>query len=177
MSGYCECGCGQRTPLAPKNERARGWVKGQPIRFVYGHYRRSDQAGHVEQACGYGTPCWLWQGARDKNGYGVARARSPRMAAHRLYYERAYGPVPEGLQLDHLCRVPLCVNPEHLEPVTSAENTRRGAQTKITAADALEIARSNERNVDLASRFGIAASTVCNIRKGRIWRDVTGVAA
>ena len=50
--------------------------------------------------------------------------------AHRVYYERHVGPVPEGLELDHLCRNPGCVNPEHLEPVTHAENIRRGYQAK-----------------------------------------------
>lgn len=77
-----------------------------------------------------GTKCWLWT-AGTLHGYGqfscrrtIYRSRTQR--AHRISYEMYVGPIPEGLQLDHLCRVRRCVNPEHLEPVTCAENVRRG---------------------------------------------------
>lgn len=75
--------------------------------------------------------CWLWMGARTKAGYGNfaldARHGSYRfVVAHRYAYEVLVGPVPVGMQLDHLCRVRHCVNPAHLEPVTNQENTRRG---------------------------------------------------
>jgi hypothetical protein len=65
--------------------------------------------------------CWLWQGYIEKNGYG----RLGRKWAHRLSYQAFVGAVPDGLELDHKCRTPRCVNPEHLEPVTHAENMRR----------------------------------------------------
>lgn len=75
--------------------------------------------------------CWLWTGARNPTarwaGYGVAWWKGANRLAHRLIYELLVGPVPEGLVLDHLCRVPICVNPEHLEPVTQEENRRRSA--------------------------------------------------
>lgn len=67
------------------------------------------------------TGCWLWLGYIDPGGYG----RFCRTGAHRWAYERLVGPIPEGLQIDHLCRVRHCVNPAHLEPVTPAVNTRR----------------------------------------------------
>lgn len=72
--------------------------------------------------------CWLWTGTWGTGGYGDFRpTRSKRMErAHRTAYRLLRGPIPEGLQLDHLCRVRCCVNPAHLEPVTSAENIRRG---------------------------------------------------
>lgn len=75
------------------------------------------------------TGCWLWTLSRTSAGYGQAhdpRQRRRRSLAHRLSYELFVGPIPEGLQLDHLCRVRHCVNPSHLEPVTQAENMRRG---------------------------------------------------
>lgn len=73
------------------------------------------------------TPgCWLWTAATSK-GYGSFGMPDRRQRlAHRLSYELLVGPIPEGLVLDHLCRVRNCVNPAHLEPVTAAENTRRG---------------------------------------------------
>lgn len=65
--------------------------------------------------------CWLWAGAFSSGGYGHYRNKS----AHRVVYEALVGPIPQGLDLDHLCRVRACVNPRHLEPVTRQENLRR----------------------------------------------------
>ena len=72
--------------------------------------------------------CWLWLGTRDRDGYGSFRgSRSDeKVRAHRWSYERYVGPIPDGLTIDHLCRNPSCVNPEHMEPVTKGENTLRG---------------------------------------------------
>lgn len=80
----------------------------------------------------YTSPCWLWTGALKQasgpyaNGYGFLKVRGRNKSAHRVSYEAFVGPIPEGLQLDHLCRVRACVNPAHLEPVTQAENVQRG---------------------------------------------------
>lgn len=86
-----------------------------------------------------GTGCWIWHGRVSTNGYGQAPTgvRGGRRPAHRMVYEFHVGPIPAGLELDHLCRTPLCVNPEHLEPVTHAENVRRGrsgAHNKVKTA-------------------------------------------
>lgn len=74
--------------------------------------------------------CWLWVAAKDVHGYGRfgiwADGRTVPYLAHRVCYEHYVGPIPEGLTLDHLCKNPPCVNPDHLEPVTQAENVRRG---------------------------------------------------
>jgi hypothetical protein len=70
--------------------------------------------------------CWLWTGALT-NGYGIAdpgKGHSRRV--HRIFYAHFVGEIPDGLCLDHLCRVRCCVNPAHLEPVTNRENVRRG---------------------------------------------------
>jgi len=70
--------------------------------------------------------CWLWTGGVDNKGYAGLSFGDVRVLAHRLAWVDANGPVPDGLQLDHLCRVRHCVNPAHLEPVTPGENVRRG---------------------------------------------------
>jgi hypothetical protein len=68
----------------------------------------------------------MWTGAKSKNGYGHFRTSGDKLHyAHRFAYELLIGPIPEGLQLDHLCRNRACVRPEHLEPVTHVENIRR----------------------------------------------------
>ena len=72
--------------------------------------------------------CWLWTGGRSTGGYGYYYAPThDRRLAHRVAYESLVGPIPAGLQIDHLCRNRACVNPEHLEPVTQQENLLRGA--------------------------------------------------
>jgi HNH endonuclease len=82
---------------------------------------------HVVQDCGYKTPCWVWQRSVQKGrGYGKITVGSKKLFAHRVVWERHKGPIPEGLELDHLCRNPPCVNPDHLEPVTHAINMKRG---------------------------------------------------
>lgn len=69
--------------------------------------------------------CWLWHGRLHK-GYGHIVVVGVAQPAHRFAYELLVGPIPAGLQLDHLCRVRHCVNPTHLEPVTCKENLNRG---------------------------------------------------
>lgn len=69
--------------------------------------------------------CLEWTGCLNSRGYGVIGADGTRQLAHRVSYELQVGPIPDGLQIDHVCRNKRCVNPEHLEPVTAQENTRR----------------------------------------------------
>ena len=70
--------------------------------------------------------CWIWQGGLNFKGYGTMRLKGYGRSAHRNSYEAFKGSIPEGHQIDHLCRVRSCVNPDHLEAVEPRENTLRG---------------------------------------------------
>lgn len=76
--------------------------------------------------------CWLWTGHQDRGGYGEITVMYRKMRVHRLMYTLTLGPIPEGLELDHLCRNRACCNPLDLEPVTHAVNTSRGERALKT---------------------------------------------
>lgn len=126
---------------------------------------------------GYQTPCWISQGALDREGYKQVRVGGRGTApvyAHRLGYEEAHGPIPAGLTVDHLCRVRSCRRGSHLEAVTRGENVRRGERVKLTPALAREIRKLRGGGAlpsELAARFGIAPCSVVNVCAGRTWRD------
>lgn len=175
-SGLCQCGCGQPAPIATRTTKARGRIKGQPVKFIRGHnsvgMNRSKPlkaTRYVEEDRGYKTPCWIWQlsqtsaNSRSSGGYGKTRADGKDVLAHRWYYEQAKGPIPEGMQVDHLCSVRLCVNPDHLEAVSPLINTRRSRTMKISYEDAVEIYRrrqAGEPSDKIATAYPVSSETV-----------------
>lgn len=100
-----------------------------PVETVLGlerFWNKVDKDGPVPESRPDLGPCWIWRAAKIADGYGVIGFAGKSRYAHRLAYEALVGPIPVGLCIDHLCRVRNCVNPDHMEPVTNEENTRRG---------------------------------------------------
>ena len=169
----CACGCGEPAPIIKKTERARGYIAGQPREFIHGHNRRKSGVAYLVDE---GTGCWVWQRTINIFGYGVtSTSERHSIAAHRAYYEAEHGPVPDGMELDHLCRNRACVNPSHLEAVTKFVNVRRGDRCKLDVEKVREIKRlirAGESQARIAGRFGVVRATISDISRGRTWGDV-----
>lgn len=124
-----------------------------------------------KQFCG----CWLWHGRLSDRGYGIFHYSSKdSRRAHRFAYEVMKGKIPDGRELDHLCRVRNCVNPEHLEPVTHRENMMRAKDTfpaihaaKTHCVRGHELAGNNLLPHKL--RLGIRACKTCNSAQVKRW--------
>lgn len=176
----CECGCGEPAPIARVTNRRQDSVKGEPQRFVLGHANRLSPVEYLEEDRGHSTPCWIWQKSITKStGYGW-EAKS-RQTAHRYMYIKHKGPIPTGMDPDHLCRVRACCNPHHLEAVTRAENARRspliGRAPKLHARSLTDdqvrmIRASTLSNVALGKYLGVSHTCVRNVRNKVYYKEV-----
>lgn len=135
--------------------------------------------------------CWEWKGSIGSNGYGTFRLPSPFrdvVGAHRVSYSLHKGPIPIGLVVRHKCDNPICVNPDHLEVGTKADNSKdmvmrgrmpirdqageKNGAAKLTADDVSKIRTMinlGKRNTDIAALFGVTHSAVSSIRRGTSW--------
>lgn len=114
--------------------------------------------------------CWLWRGPVTSHGYGWLNLGGRGHIAHRWVWEHLVGPIPDGLQIDHLCRVRHCVKPDHLEPVTTAENVRRGFGTSGKHGRQTKCLRGHpltEDNVYVRPRGGRECRICKRLRKRR----------
>jgi hypothetical protein len=112
-----------------------------------------------------GTGCWAWTGATNGVGYGKMWFEGKLQLSHRLAYLERHGVIPsEKPHLDHLCRNRACVNPDHLEPVTPAENVQRGNARKLDACRRGHLRTPETTRVDRDGRK-------CRICERIAWRD------
>lgn len=130
--------------------------------------------------------CWVWTATTSHNGYGRYWIAPRWVSAHRYAHEALKGPIPEGLQMRHLCHNRLCCNPMHLVPGTAKENAQdsidagrftRGethGNSKLTDASIIAIRQNPERlkSYQLAEKFGVSKATISGIKNGRVWKHV-----
>lgn len=98
--------------------------KGKPMPNSVEARRQAVLSKYRVEDRGYTSPCWVYE--KKGNYYAYATVAGSAEVAHRIFYKHHVGDIPEGLELDHLCRIMSCVNPAHLEPVTHKENVIRG---------------------------------------------------
>jgi len=172
--GYCHCGCGGKTKLAPQTDTKVGWVKDEPLRYIFNHHRRKSP---VEYIVNLETGCWDWKMRKSTAGYGLLTRGGRTLQAHRVLYERHVGPIPDGLEIDHLCRNRGCVNPSHLEAVTRSTNLRRGLRgyaklTREAVRHIRQLLAENYEQREIAALYGVTPSCISKVNRGVSWGDV-----
>ncbi|OLU09272.1 HNH endonuclease signature motif containing protein [Achromobacter denitrificans] len=134
-----------------------------------------------------GPGCWLWQGGRNRLGYGQFCADAVKITAHRFSYMAYVGPIASGLCVCHRCDTPACVNPSHLWLGTNAENSvdrsnkgrssriygEQNKASRLTDCQVMAIRSSMASERVVASQYGVAPSTVHRIRTGQSWTHLT----
>jgi len=92
-----------------------------------------------------GTGCWNWIGNKDRLGYGMLFFNNRKNKAHRFSFELAFGPIPDGLVIDHLCCNPSCVNPYHLDAVTQSVNMIRTGTRRTHCDNGHELTQKDKK--------------------------------
>lgn len=133
------------------------------------------------------TGCHIWLGAVDRRGYGKITIGGRTVAAHRVAYEAANGPIPAGLNLCHRCDLPACINPDHLRPGTQLENIKdmhrkgraalgeRTNTAKLTAGKVRGIrflaSLGRPQNV-MARQYDVSKMTISRIVRRELWKHI-----
>ncbi len=153
-TAIAECGTVSPAPVAHSEEqrtfnprvrrsKLRGGTTNLPLAALPERMRDKVQL-ELCPVAGLDGDCWTWTGAIQSRGYGSFHHEGRRHSTHRLAYVLLVGPIPTGLQIDHLCENKLCCNPAHLEPVTSkVNNERTTAATKLWCVNGHRLAGKN----------------------------------
>ena len=150
----------------------RGWCHAHYMRW----YQTGDVRAHVPLRLHNVDPqlrfwpkvsktegCWIYEGHKDRNGYGLFRLGATHVIAHRFSYELSNGQIPVGLELDHLCKNLSCVRPDHLEPVSHLENMRRAYAHQTHCKHGHELTEENT----WSSKTGGRVCKECSRRRVR----------
>ena len=192
--GFCHCGCGQKTNLAERTKPLRGYIKGQPMKFLLGHARaggcvpipvRKRFERHISMEPM--TGCWLWT-AHTIMGYGRFVGCGASTMAHRAAWIIYVGPIPDGISVLHRCDTPECVNPLHLFLGTYTDNVRDAIKkgrfkfppfgeahhsSKVTIQDVITI-RNDPRSIpEIAREYGLTYWATQKIKERLSWKHVT----
>jgi hypothetical protein len=136
------------------------------------------------------TGCWEWNKATAFHGYGVINWKGKIIRVHRLSYELANGPIPDGMQVLHECDNPCCCNPDHLRLGTVADNMmdvknrlrgtigEKARHAKLTTEGVVEIMKMIDSGIDIgliSEKFDVTRKSIVNVQSGHTWRHVTGI--
>lgn len=194
MTKFCRCGCGRQV-AKPCNT----WIKGHDKRGKPGTRRISlrTRRTFILSMTDASDGCWLWRGAKNRAGYGVASTHAcEERLVHRVSYSLFVGRIPCGQMVCHKCDTPACVNPNHLFAGTQTDNmrdmVRKGRKApafvdckgenhraaKLTESDVIAIRTlAREGNLyfrEIADLFGLHGKSVSVIVRGHTWRHVPG---
>ena len=164
------------------------WRHGDPLAKIQTQHHGLTLEGRFLSYVKKGRGCWEWIGLKNEPGYGVLHVGKRIILAHRVSHMLYKGEIPDGLFVLHRCDRPSCVAPKHLWLGTIADNqadmARKGRgrgnsmpgqlhpNAKLTEKKVRHILSSSEMGKNLARRYGVAQTTISDIRKGRSWRHV-----
>lgn len=120
--------------------------------------------------------CWTWTGCTNAEGYGRIFTKESVQNAHRVSWKIANGDIPRDLVVRHRCDNPSCVNPDHLELGTHADNARdkairRRTKRKVSDADVRAIRAEKGRYRLIANRYGVSVAYVCRVKQGSLRKE------
>ena len=196
--GFCQCGCGKRTNLIRKTNRAYGHIKGQHYRYFGRHHHKefatTEARFWAKVSIADAADCWEWQAHLNNRGYGQFNIGSNRLVlAHRFSYQLAHGDFPESLDVLHSCDNPKCVNHNHLflgdAKMNVADMMAKGRARMVnpTFGSKNNLAKINEqialqvkslhaaglKAAEIGKQLNLTYSIAYSICKGKTWKHVT----